>query len=110
MGMGIGINDQTPDAGAVKGKMEEVACGVWFTSTGKSIPKILKFKDIEGKIHTITNIHVISEEEKFYCGIPSTEYECDTTIGERKYCFKLLFYLERKEWKILWKNSTIPVF
>lgn len=111
MGMGIGINVQNPDAGEIKGSLEDVACGVWFTSTGKSIPKILKFRDMAGEIHTVTNIHVISSEEKFYCGILSIEYECDTIMKDKKYYFRLVFYVERREWKILWKNGiTIPSF
>ncbi len=105
MSMGIGINDERPDAGTLRGRQEPVACGVWFTSTGTAVPKMIKFQDSEGQIHTLPNIHVISVEKKFYCGIPTIEYECDTVIGACRQQFSLLFYVERQEWKILWRRD-----
>ena len=45
MSMGIGINSEQPDAGELKGRQEPVACGVWFTSEGVAMPKMLKFRD-----------------------------------------------------------------
>lgn len=104
MGMGIGINTQETDHGDIKGYQEAVACGVWFTSSGTVMPKLLKYQDPDGTIHTLTNIHVRSHARKNYCGIPTLEYECDTTIGTCCYHFFLLYYMERQEWKVLWKN------
>lgn len=106
MGMGIGINAEEPDAGAIRGHQEPVACGVWYTSTGTAIPKLLKFQDDNGEIHTLTNLHVLSCEKKNYCGIPTLEYECDVMLRSRRYRFHLLFYIERQEWKVLWKNQS----
>lgn len=105
MGMGIGINDQHTDHGDIKGYQEAIACGVWFTSTGTVMPKMLKFQDDKGIIRMISNIHVISFERRNYCGIPTLEYNCDTMLEGRRYCFHLLFYTEKQEWKILWKNA-----
>ena len=34
----------------------KAAVGCWFTSTGKIIPKIVKFEDKEGIVHTINNV------------------------------------------------------
>lgn len=105
MSMGIGIHADHKDSGVICGKQEAVACGVWFTSTGAALPKMIKFQDEEGEVHALTNIHVIAFEEKFYCGIPTIEYECDTVFRERKQQFRLLFYIEKREWKILWKHK-----
>ncbi len=71
MGMGIGINVHTPDAGKIRGRQEPVACGVWYTSTGTAIPKLIKFQGEDGEIRTLTNLHVLSFEKKNYCGIPT---------------------------------------
>lgn len=103
MGMGIGINSERPDEGKVRGWQEPVACYVWFTSEGKAIPKRLKYLDTEGCVQEIKGIHVISSSEKNYCGIPTVEYDCNCIIGNRKYAFRLLYYLERHIWKLLWK-------
>ena len=42
MGMGIGINTQQADEGVLQRKLEEIACGVWFTCRGAAIPKLVK--------------------------------------------------------------------
>lgn len=103
MGMGIGINSEKPDEREVRGWQEPVACYVWFTSEGKAIPKRLKYLDTEGFVQEIRGIHVVSSSEKNYCGIPTVEYDCNCIIGNREYAFRLLYYLERHIWKLLWK-------
>lgn len=104
MSMGIGTNTQTADYGEIKGSQEAIACGVWFTSKGVVMPKLIKYQDDQQEIRTINNIHVICFKEKNYCGIPTLEYECSTLIGTCQYYFHLLYYIERQEWKILWKH------
>ena len=70
MSMGIGTNTQNPDEGELKRDLEKIACGVWFTSTGSVMPKLVKYQDDEGLLHTISQIHVLTQERKYYCGIP----------------------------------------
>ena len=105
MGRGIGINVHTPDAGKIRGRQEPVACGVWYTSTGTAIPKLIKFQGEDGEIRTLTNLHVLSFEKKNYCGIPTVEYECDAVVDARRYLFHLLYYVEHQKWTVLWKSS-----
>ncbi|GAA0799121.1 hypothetical protein DWX43_14975 [Clostridium sp. AF19-22AC] len=106
MGMGIGINVHSPDAGKIKGHQEPVACGVWYTSTGTAIPKMIKFQDADGHIRTLSNLHVRTFEKKNYCGIPTLEYECDAVVNSRKYIFHLLYYVEHQKWTVLWKSQS----
>lgn len=102
MGMGIGINDAAPDEGIIKGKQEPVACSVWFTSTGRIMPKIMKYQESDGEIVTIYHIHVISSAKKNYCGIPTVEFECESTKGRYLTKFRLYYYIERQEWTVMW--------
>lgn len=102
--MGIGTNTYDPDKGEIKGLQEAVACGVWFTAKGRVLPKALKFKDLEGVYHTLNHIHILSQKETIYCGIPAITYECDTIYHGICIPFTLLFYKEQNIWKILWKN------
>ena len=104
MGMGIGINSQETDFGEIRGYQKAIACGVWFTSNGTVIPKMIKYQDGEGELHTVSNLHVLTCTKKNYCGIPTIEYLCSTSVGMNHYEFHLLFYIEKQEWKILWKN------
>ena len=62
MGMGIGINTNKADAGVLTGLQTPIACGVWFTSTGRTIPKMIRFSDEEGIVHTLTLFHIVWEE------------------------------------------------
>lgn len=102
MGMGIGINESLPDEGVITGKQESVACSVWFTSTGRIMPKIMKYKETDGEIVTVNQIHVISSAKKNYCGIPTIEFQCESTIGRYSTRFRLYYYVEKQEWKVMW--------
>ena len=65
MSMGIGTNTQKPDEGELKRKMKEIACSVWYTSKGRTIPMMFKYQDEEGVIHKVTHINVQKQAEKF---------------------------------------------
>lgn len=103
MAMGIGINDSRPDEGRLRGHQEAVACYVWFTSEGEVMPKRMKYKDPEGNIQEVRNIRVLSHKQNNYCGIPAIRYECSCCLFGREWEFSLIYYLERHEWKLLWK-------
>ena len=105
MSMGIGTNTQSPDEGELKRDLEEIACGVWFTSKGAVMPKMVKYQDEDGMLHTISHIQVLTKEKKFYCGIPIQEYRCSTTFENRKYLFRLYYYLENNCWKLSWEGA-----
>ncbi len=107
--MGIGVNAQSPDEGELKKTQAPAACGVWFTSNGRVLPKMLKFQESDGQIVTLAHIRILTEEEKHYCGIPTLRYKCTgqrvkkdgrETAGEILE-FTLLYYIERQEWKLL---------
>ncbi len=65
MSMGIGINARKPDEGKLnRENLREVACGVWFTSTGTAMPTMIKYEDDEGMIRSVGPIHVQTRGEK----------------------------------------------
>ncbi len=103
MGMGIGINAHNPDEGLLKAKQESVACGVWFTATGNSMPKLIKIRNEDGSILVIDNIRNIYHEKKYYCGIPIIEYACSTYDRGIERFFTLYYYVEDSKWQISWK-------
>ena len=104
MAMGIGINTGKPDEGELKRKQEEIACGVWFTSTGAVLPKMIKYKDESGVIQTIQQIQIRKQKKKYYCGIPAIEYCCSTVYNNREYIFRLYYYIETNCWKLSWEG------
>ncbi|MBQ6660378.1 MAG: hypothetical protein IJM57_02990 [Lachnospiraceae bacterium] len=102
--MGITGRFQT-DAGTPRGRQFPIACGVWFTSTGRLIPLSVKWKGDDGSLHMLNGIRVLSVTDKNYCGIPSTEYDCETEYCGARIFFRLLYYAARREWKLLWPES-----
>ncbi len=102
MMMEMNSNSDVPDEVTIKRTQEPVACGVWFTSSGKMMPLSLKFKDSEGNMLIINNIRVIKKEKKRFCGIPTMEFWCSTLMHGREYQFRLYHYPEDGCWKIAW--------
>ena len=107
MSMGIGTNARKPDEGKLKrDSLCEIACREWFTSTGTAMPKMIKYQDDEGMIHSISQIHVQTREKKYYCGIPIHEYRCSTVAQRQEYLFRLYYYAEENRWKLSWESGS----
>ena len=98
---GIGINTQNTNAGRIRGKQIEIACACWFTSSGKTIPYMIKYQDVNGEIQTIHEITVKTLEEKNYSGIPSVEYNCILSYEEVSKHVKLIFFKEECRWVMI---------
>lgn len=103
MAFGIGTNTQSADAGPVKGSKVDVACGCWFTSSGKLIPFRIKVQDEDGEIRTIHQIEVHSQEEKMYAGIPSVEFDCTISIMQQRIRIKLIYYKKENRWVLVYR-------
>ena len=77
------------------------ACECWFTSKGKTIPKIIKVMDEEGMLHTIREIQLLASEEKSYSGIQTVEHLCRINLGGRMETVKLVYTKESCKWAIV---------
>ncbi len=98
MAFGIGTNTQVTNAGEIRGEKREIACQCWFTSTGSSIPLMIKFEDEEGVIHSVRDIMVLYTEKKFYAGIKTMEYVCRIKYHNQAMDVKLIFLQEECKW------------
>ncbi len=99
---GTGTNTQEPDEVAMRRAQEAIACGVWFTSSGNTLPQMFKFRDENGALHTVSDIRVHAKEKKRFCGVSLIEYRCSTLQDGYEYIFRLYYYLEDCCWKIVW--------
>lgn len=97
------IHTEQADAGRIRGKQEPAACDCWFTSKGATIPRLVKYQDEAGEIHSIHNIRVMAAEDKRYCGIPTREYSCLAEEGGQEYHFMLIFLKEECRWRLVWQ-------
>ena len=92
------------DDGRLSRRQTEIACGVWFTSTGNAMPKMIKYRDEDGIIRQIDHIHEVNLEKKSYGGRPIQEYRCSVVYGNREYLFRLYYYAESCRWKLSWEG------
>lgn len=95
---GIGINTQGTESGKIRGTQLEVACGCWFTVSGKTKPYIVKIEDENKAIQTLSNFHVYYSERKNYCGIPSIEYVCSFILEGVETHAKMIYFKDTDKW------------
>lgn len=101
MGFRLGdISDQT-ESGSIRGIQREIACDCWFTSSGKTIPRLIKVMDEEGFVHTITDIQVLFSEEKTFSGILTVEHVCKIALAGLEKTVKLIYTKENCKWVIV---------
>lgn len=101
MGFRLGdIADRT-EHGVLHGIQREIACEYWFTSKGRSIPKIIKVMDEEGMLHTIREIQLLTSGEKNYSGIQTVEHLCRINFGGKVETVKLIFTKENCKWALV---------
>ncbi len=101
MGFQLGSIIEQTEHGVLHGIQREIACECWFTSGGKSIPKIIKVMDEEGFLYTIRDIELLATEEKNYCGIQTVEHLCRIRLRGRSGIVKLIYTKENCRWTIL---------
>ena len=78
-------------------KSREVAVMCWFpTGKAEPFPVSMKFRDDEGEIVSIKDIHLKKIETVFQ----GKEYHCESLIGDRKCSFKLIFFKDDYRWMI----------
>lgn len=101
MGFTLGEIRERTQAGPLRGIHREIACDCWFTSGGKTIPRLIKVMDEEGCLQTIPIHRVLSSEKKNYSGIRTIEHICQIPVGEREETVKLVFTSENCKWAII---------
>lgn len=101
MAFGIGTNTENPEHQLLAGTLSDVAVKCWFTSTGRSLPLMMKLQTEADGIIEITPIHVLTSEKQFYAGILNWKYRCQAEVNQRMQEFTLLFCPEDCSWKLV---------
>lgn len=101
--MGFQLEDviEKKEHGVLHGIQREIACECWFTSNGKSIPQIIKVMDENGRLYTIRDIELLTEETKTYCGIQTVEHLCRIQLRNKTTLVKLIYTKESCKWTII---------
>lgn len=101
MAFKLGDIIETTNSGTLRGIQREIACDCWFTSRGKSFPRIIKIMDEQGIIHTVSEIEILFTEEKNYSGIATIEHMCRIYFEGKKALVKLIYNKENCKWSIV---------
>ncbi len=101
MAFRLGDIIEKTENGVLRGIQREIACECWFTSKGRTIPKLIKLMDEEGSLHIVRDIQLLTAEEKTYSGIQTIEHLCRIPIGGRMETVKLIFTKENCTWTIV---------
>ena len=79
---------------------KKVAVGCWFTSNGRTIPKIIRYEDDNGSVHTLSDIHLVDVQYKegpYKC---AQLYDCIALVDGLKCSFQLLFHPGDNIWEL----------
>lgn len=90
---------------AVKGHYHEAAVGCWFTSQGRGIPQLVKYKDEDSCICTLRDIAVVHAEQRRYTGILMQRYDCRTVVDGIEKEFMLLYHPDSNRWDLVLSGS-----
>ena len=79
-------------------KRVPVACDCWFTSTGRTIPKLFCYEDEYGVRHTVDEIQVIKSERRKVSGSSIMVYDCEVMLHEHQCPMQLYYCLTEGTW------------
>lgn len=86
---------------AVRGRYHRAAVGCWFTSTGRTLPMLVKYEGPDGLLHTIKNFQIQKTEQKYYAGILCRRYDCSADMNGQTFHFILLYHPETAMWDLV---------
>lgn len=101
MGFALGMEKEKLQEEAIQGVPHKVAADCWFTSTGKMIPRMIKYEDAEGVRHLLKDIEVLKSDKKYYAGILMHRYDCRAVVNNRMQHFILCYHPENNMWDMI---------
>lgn len=101
MGFVVTSQEEKKQEAGIRGHYRKVAVGCWFTSTGRAIPKMVRYEDDEGIRHIMEHIQVLKTDQKHYAGIRLQRYDCRTTINGIQIDFILLYHPAENLWDMV---------
>lgn len=85
----------------IRGRYQKVAVDCWFTSTGKTIPRMIKYEDCEGCVRTLREIQLLRNDKCCQAGMPVFRYDCLAAVNGREQRFTLLYHPGKNIWDMV---------
>lgn len=101
MAFGIGIHTDSLKHHMTEGPYKDVAVKCWFTSTGRSMPLMMKVETSEEELLVVDHIQVVTAQKQYYGGIVNWKYACRAPVQGRMKEFILLFCPDQCSWRLL---------
>lgn len=101
MGFAVDFGEEQLYERDIKGHRQKVAVDCWFTSTGRTMPRLVKYEDAEGKLQALRDIRIMRQDQKNYAGIYCRRFDCKTVVDGREQDFTLLFYPKEHIWDMV---------
>lgn len=89
----------------INNNIQEIACGCWYTSTGRAIPMMFKYQDEEGNIYTIRDFRITESKERNFVGIHQEDFHCELIQEGITYNFRLLNHMTKCRWTVIWGSK-----
>ncbi|MCI5648369.1 MAG: hypothetical protein ACI4EG_15335 [Fusicatenibacter sp.] len=101
MGFAIGMETEKLQEKEICGVPQKVAVDCWFTSTGKMIPRMIKYEDGEGIRHLLKDIEVVKSDKKYYAGVLMYRYDCRAGVDACMREFILRYHPDDNLWDMI---------
>lgn len=101
MGFVAGSGMEILEEKGIRGHWQKVAVDCWFTSTGRVIPRMVKYEDEDGCLQILRDVRVVGQEQKKYAGIYCQRFDCKTVVEGREHEFILLFHCREHTWDMV---------
>lgn len=105
MGFVVSSGTETLEEREIRGHWQKVAVDCWFTSTGRAMPRMVKYEDQDGCLQVLRDIRVVKQEQKHYAGVCCQRFDCRTVIDHREYEFILLFHFREHTWDMILRQE-----
>ena len=101
MGFVVSSGTERKEEKGIQGHWQKVAVDCWFTSTGRTMPRLVKYEDQDGCLQILRDIRVIKQDQKNYAGVYCQRFDCRTVVNGREYDFILLFHAREHTWDMI---------
>lgn len=104
MGFMVSSGTEILEEKGIQEHRQKVAVDCWFTSTGRAMPRMVKYEDRDGCLQVLRNIQVIKQDQKNCAGIYCQRFDCRTVVDGRECDFILVFHAKEHRWDMVIVN------
>ena len=104
MGFVVSSGTEILEEKGIQGCWQKVAVDCWFTSTGRAIPRMVKYEDQDGCLQVLRDIQVIKQDQKNYAGVYCQRFDCRAVVDGMEREFVLLFHIREHTWDMVIRN------